>query len=67
MGGLDCLGSILTFYKQIFFADRQYVTPNFDTKQAGTRISKIRFYRAGNFDAHTMTPRGGRTEDFSRG
>ena len=38
MGRLDCLGSILTFYKQIFFADRQYVTPNFDTMQAGRRI-----------------------------
>ena len=38
MGRLDCLGSILTFYRQIFFADRQYVTPNFDTMQAGRRI-----------------------------
>ena len=57
MGGLDCLGSILTFSKQIVFADRQYATPNFDTKQAGRRIFEISVYRPGKFDAHTMTLR----------
>ena len=56
-GGLDVFVAILTFHRKILCADRQYVTQNFDTKQAGRRIFEISVYMPGKFDAHTMTLR----------
>ena len=56
-GGLVVFVAILTFHRKILCADRQYVTQNFDTKQAGRRIFEISVYRPGKFDAHTMTLR----------
>ena len=56
-GGLVVFEALCTFHRKILCADRQYVTQNFDTKQAGRRIFEICVYRLGNFDEHTMTPR----------
>ena len=56
-GGLVVFEALCTFHRKILCADRQYVTQNFDTKQAGRRIFEISVYRPGKFDAHTMTLR----------
>ena len=56
-GGLLVFEALCTFHRKILCADRQYVTQNFDTKQAGRRIFEISVYRPGKFDAHTMTLR----------
>ena len=56
-GGAALLGRLCTLHRKILCGDRQYVTQNFDTKQAGRRIFEISVYRPGKFDAHTMTLR----------